>query len=214
MISVSIFAPRKAALLLRSPLASQRGPETSTTRSHRFSSTPQRVVSSSYRWSESFPFVLCSHSNLLHPVVRSSLDSKTPLGERGFGEGCLRLDLHLGGQFVVGFSVFTFHVLHQATAFTDLFDETTAGGVVFFVHLQVLGELFHFFAQNSDLHLWRTGVGGVGAEFLNDFLLLVWLKHNGSTFFVRAGSHLKSRSRQKGRVHAFVSSWNQRGVRS
>ncbi len=85
------------------------------------------------------------------------------------------LDLELGHQFVVGLVVGAFQVAHQAAAFANLFDETTAGREVLLVGLQVVGQLFDLFAQDGDLDLRGTGIGGMGLEFLDDFLLLLWV---------------------------------------
>ncbi len=105
------------------------------------------------------------------------------------------LDLQLGCEFVVAFCVFTLEVLHEAAAFTDLFDETTAGGVIFLVHFKMLAELLHFFAKDSDLDLRRAGVGGVGAELFDDLLLFVGLKHTGRRFL--SGKDLAGKIRVK-----------------
>ncbi len=85
------------------------------------------------------------------------------------------LDFELGHQLVVRFVVRAFQVAHEAAAFADFFDKTTTGGEVLFVGLQVIGQFLHFFAQDRDLDLRRTGVGVMGLKFLNDLLFLLWV---------------------------------------
>ena len=85
--------------------------------------------------------------------------------------------VEFGHQLVVRFRVFTLEVLHLTAALANLFDETTTGGVILFVGLQVLDEFIDFRAQESDLDLWGSGVVGVGLKLLNQLLLLCCLQH-------------------------------------
>lgn len=97
--------------------------------------------------------------------------------------GLFCLDLQLGHQFIVRFCILAFEVFHQAAALANFLDQTTAGGVVLLVALQVLRELFDFLGQNGDLDLRGTGVGGVRLIFFNNTLLLVWIQHSLSASF-------------------------------
>lgn len=61
-------------------------------------------------------------------VLSIFFDEKIPRTRRG-----IFLDLQLRHQVVVALGVFALEVLHEAAAFTNLLDETTAGGEVLLV---------------------------------------------------------------------------------
>lgn len=95
----------------------------------------------------------------------------------------LCLDLELTHQIVVGLGVFALEIFHQAAAFADFLDETSAGGEIFLMAFQVFGEILDLFGENGDLDLRRTGVGCMGLELFNDALLFVLRKHRVSASF-------------------------------
>lgn len=89
------------------------------------------------------------------------------------------LDLQLRHQVVVALGVFALEVLHEAAAFTNLFDETTAGGEVLLVRAEVIRQILDLFREDGDLDLRGTRVGRMGFKLLNDALLFVDIEHVG-----------------------------------
>ena len=128
-------------------------------------------------------------------------NTKAPmhLCDRGF-----YLCFELCHQIVVGLGVFALEIFHQAAAFADFLDETTAGRVVLFVGFQVIGKFFYLLGEDGDLNLRGAGVGGMRLIFFNNPLLLVWIQHSLSALSAPRDL-FKSTSGRKGRIHVFAS---------
>jgi hypothetical protein len=62
-------------------------------------------------------------------------------------------------------------VIQEATTAADHHEEAAAGGMVFLVRLEMLGQLTDPLAQNGDLDLRASGIVGVGAILTDDLLL-------------------------------------------
>jgi hypothetical protein len=66
-----------------------------------------------------------------------------------------------------------FEVIQKATTPAHHHQKAAAGSMVFFVGLEMLGQLTDTLAQNGDLDLRATGVIGVGAVLTDDLLLFL-----------------------------------------
>lgn len=100
------------------------------------------------------------------------------VSRRGITGEKLFLESERFNELCVRGSVFTFQVLEQTAAFCNLFDQTAAGTEVLAVRLQVLSKLLDFCGQNSDLHLWGSGVRIMGAELFDEFFLCGLVEHS------------------------------------
>jgi hypothetical protein len=85
--------------------------------------------------------------------------------------GDLLTETELRDDLLVRFRVVRLEVVQKATTAAHHHEEATAGGMVFLVILEVLGQLTDTLAQNGDLDLRASGVVGVGGVLTDDLLL-------------------------------------------
>ncbi len=111
-----------------------------------------------------------------HPIFLNVLQNKKSPVVVASGD-FFHLHLQFCHQFVVRFGVFALEVLHEAATFTDLLDQTAAGGKILLVRAQVIRKFFDFFRQNRDLDLRGTRIRRMNLVLLNNALLLICIQH-------------------------------------
>src|SRR5450432_1934765 len=94
----------------------------------------------------------------------------------GFGH-LLLADSQLADHVAVAVRIVGLQVIQQAAALADEHQETTARGMIFFVCLEMLGQLANPFTQNRDLDLRGSRIGLVGAEAVNQVSFLSSRQH-------------------------------------
>lgn len=72
------------------------------------------------------------------------------------------------GNFKIILGVGFTEIVKKAAAFANNLKETTARVVVFFVNLEVAGQLFDLRGEKGNLHTGRAGVFGTSGELLNN----------------------------------------------
>ena len=70
----------------------------------------------------------------------------------------LLAQLELLGDRLVAADILALEIVQQATALADHHQQTTARAVIFFVGLQVLGQMVDAVREQRDLHVGRTSV--------------------------------------------------------
>lgn len=70
-------------------------------------------------------------------------------------------------------TIFGGDVLQEALALTDELQQPAAGSKIFFVDLEVLGELFDTLGKDTDLHCCATGVFLVFLQICDDLGFLL-----------------------------------------
>ena len=82
-------------------------------------------------------------------------------------------------QLAVPLEIGLAHIGEQTLSFTDLLHQTTVGGEIFFIGLQVLGNTVDPLCQQRDLALDRAGVGGLSTKFCKEirFFLFCQIRH-------------------------------------
>ena len=90
----------------------------------------------------------------------------------------LLTDAELGNNRTVALDVVFGHIVQQAAALTNHFEQTLTAVIVLLVHLQVLGELVNALGEDGDLHLRRAGVALVGLVVFDDGCFLILGNHD------------------------------------
>ena len=82
-------------------------------------------------------------------------------------------------QLAVPLEIGLAHIGEQTLSFTDQLHQTTVGGEIFFIGLQVLGNTVDPLCQQRDLALDRAGVGGLSTKFCKEirFFLFCQIRH-------------------------------------
>jgi hypothetical protein len=80
-------------------------------------------------------------------------------------------------QIVAGLLVFAAEVLQKFMPLVHFAEQAAAGRIIFFMGLQMLGELPDFFGQNSYLHLGRTRVRSMGLMLFDDSFFGFFIQH-------------------------------------
>src|SRR5690606_16077734 len=70
----------------------------------------------------------------------------------------LLLQLKFLRKLLVAFLIFFFKEFQQTMTLPDFLEQTAPGRKILLVCFQVVGKLADFFAQNGNLHFWRTRV--------------------------------------------------------
>lgn len=81
----------------------------------------------------------------------------------------LAAQAEVGDQRAVPAQVFGLQVVQQPAALTDLQQQPATAVVIFFVDLEVLGQMVDGRGENRDLYFGRAGVVGTAAVFPGDF---------------------------------------------
>ena len=97
----------------------------------------------------------------------------------------LVFELEFFRQLFVARRVLFLEVLQESVPLPDLFEKSATGRKVFFMGLEMAGQLADFFGENGDLDFWRSGVGIVDFKLADDFILFCAIKcHNRIFTFV------------------------------
>ena len=88
------------------------------------------------------------------------------------GGRILAAQIELLGDALIARPVGIVQVVQQPAALTNHLEKTTAGAVVFFVILEMLGELGDSLGQHGDLHIRRPGVPLVNAKLFDQLRFL------------------------------------------
>lgn len=89
----------------------------------------------------------------------------------------LATDAKLLDQSQVRFTVFAGDVLQVALALTNQLQQTAPCGEIFFVDLEMFGELFDALSRDTNLNSGATGVSFVLLQVFDDCVLLVSCNH-------------------------------------
>ena len=84
----------------------------------------------------------------------------------------LAAQTEVGDQLPILLDIFALQVAQQTTALPDLEQQATAAVMVFFMNLEVLGQLIDRVREDRDLDLGRTGIVGSTTVFAGDLRLL------------------------------------------
>src|SRR5271165_6885226 len=110
----------------------------------------------------------------------------TSASRSAFWMGCALLaDPQLSDHFAVAVRIVRLQVVEQAAALAHKHEQAAAGGMIFLMRLEVLGQLADPLAQNRDLDFRGTSIGIMGAEALNQVSFLSSRQHGVcySSFF-------------------------------
>ena len=80
----------------------------------------------------------------------------------------LPAQVQLLNDSLVAVRVFPVEIIQQRPTFANHLQKTTAGMVILFVSLQVLGQELDLLGKDTDLNFWRTSVTLVGGQTGND----------------------------------------------
>ena len=96
------------------------------------------------------------------------------------GCGCYRIllsDAKLLNQVTVQINVFALEVVQKTPSLTDQLQQPAPGMMVFFMFLEMFGQIGDPGAQQGNLHLGRAGVFFVNGYPLDEFLFLGLRNH-------------------------------------
>jgi hypothetical protein len=88
-----------------------------------------------------------------------------------------------GEKFFISRWIFFRKVAQELPPVSHLFEEAPAGRKIFFVRLEVFGQLFNLFGQKSDLHFRGARVSRVDFKLLNNFLFSCFVEHSFAAIF-------------------------------
>jgi hypothetical protein len=71
-------------------------------------------------------------------------------------------------QGPVPVDILTLEIVEKVPALADQLEQTTAGMMILFVGLKMIGQIGNPLRQQCDLHLRRAGIGVMRFEFLNN----------------------------------------------
>ena len=95
---------------------------------------------------------------------------------RGFPQN-LPTDAQTGDNVLVALKILALDIFQQAATLSYQLEQAAAAVVIFFVNLEMLGQVGDPLGQNRDLHLRGTCIAFMGSEISNDFLFFLGSQH-------------------------------------
>src|ERR1700691_4682401 len=118
---------------------------------------------------------------------------------------CLLADAELTDHIPVAVRIVRLEIVQQTAALTHQHQQTSPGGVVLLVQLEVLSQLANTFTENRNLHFRATRVTVMGAKARNNFGLLCSCQH-GSALLLYVKSSPLSKCLTKNNMHSILAS--------